>query len=502
MGSMGKTARPDKMLVQRYTTDFSIPQELAQIIASRFSVYTDAQAYLFPKLNTLHDPGLLPDIEKAADRIVRAVHDGTGILVYCHDDVDGYTSGVIMYTTLKDIMRNRTQPLFLYPVIREKDGYILNPKVLKEYRSKGAQIIITVDFGVSSNENFAIAREQDMELIVCDHHEVKADAFTVPVVDPKRPASPYPFRDLAGVGVTFKLAQFLYKSSLGLGADEFFNVKKEFIALSMLGTIADRVILTDENRILCRHGLDVINKLDFPWVRYFRDNGEIDMATVIHMMIPTISSAAYCDPMYGVRVFLNSDMAYVRDTFTKLRNVTDERRKGVAIFFEDVISAARVHNGVVISVVPIVRQHYLSSVAGWLRDRYQRTAVVIGIKDDRCIGELRSHRLNLYEMLHSMGDFFSDYGGHQKAAGFTMAQQHLDELVDRVLRYVMENTQEAEKKPREPVFRLARTQVDMLKPMMPFGEGNSAPLLTDGTLVYTIDNKLNIVEKGSFDGKY
>jgi single-stranded-DNA-specific exonuclease len=499
---MSKTARPDTMLVQRYTTDFSIPRELAQIIASRFPVYTDAQAYLCPKLSTLHDPGLLPDIEKAADRIVRAVHDGTGILVYCHDDVDGYTSGVIMYTTLSDIMRNRAQPLFLYPVVREKDGYILNPEVLKEYHSKGARIIITVDFGVSSSENFKIAREQDMELIVCDHHEVKADTFTVPVVDPKRPASTYPFRDLAGVGVTLKLAQFLYRSSLGLGADEFFNLKKEFIALSMLGTIADRVILTDENRILCRYGMDIINQLDVPWAKYFTTNGEIDMAMVIQTIIPTISSAAYCDPMYGVGVFLNSDKAYVRDTFAKLRNVTDERRKGVAIFFEDVISAARVYPDVVISVVPVVRQHYLGSVAGWLRDRYKRTALVIGIRNGRCIGELRSHRLNLYEMLHSMGDFFSDYGGHQKAAGFTMVLQHLDELVDRVLRYVTAYTHEAEKKLHEPIFRIARTHADMLKPMMPFGEGNSAPLLTDGTLVYTIDNKLNIVEKGSFDGKY
>ncbi len=502
MGNKGRTARPDTMLVQRYTTDFSIPQELAQIIASRFPVYSDAQAYLFPELSTLHDPGLLPDIEKAADRIVRAVHDGTGILVYCHDDVDGYTSGVIMYTTLKDIARNRAQPLFLYPVIREKDGYILNPTVLQKYRSKGARMIITVDFGVSSNENFEIAREQDMELIVCDHHEVKADTFTVPVVDPKRPASSYPFRDLAGVGVTLKTAQFLYRSSLGLAADEFFNVKKEFIALSMLGTIADRVLLEDENRVLCRHGLEIINQLDVPWARYFRDSGEIDTTTVLQMIIPTISSAAYCDPMYGVKVFLDSDMAYIRDAFTKLRNVTEERRKGVAIFFEDVISAARVYPDVVISVVPVIRQHYLGSVAGWLRDRYGRTAVVIGIRDGRCIGELRSHRLDLYEMLHSMGELFSDYGGHQKAAGFTMTHQHLDELADRVLRYVTENTHEAETKSREPVFLLARTNVDMLKPMMPFGEGNSAPLLTDGTLVYTIDNKLNIVEKGSFDGKY
>ena len=500
MGSTGKTARPDRMLVQRYAADFSIPEELAQIIAARYPVYTDAQAYLFPDPRALHDPGLLPDVEKAADRLMNALHDKTGILVYCHDDVDGYTSGVIMYKTLKDIIRNPTQPLFLYPVVREKDGYILNPEVLSRYRSQGARLIITVDFGVSSDENFEIARALDMDLVVCDHHEVKADTFTVPVVDPKRPASHYPFRELAGVGVTFKLAQFLYRSSLGLSTDEFFNLKKEFFALSMLGTIADRVMLIDENRILCRHGMDIINQLRVPWARYFQDKGEIDMAGITGMIIPTVSSAAYCDPGYGIGVFLSGDMTYVHDTFAKLMEVTDERRRGVAAFFEDVISAARVYPDVVISILPIVRQHYLGSVAGWLRDRYGRTALVIGLKDGHCIGELRSHRVNLYEMLHSMGRLFSDYGGHQKAAGFTMVRENMDELTDAVLRYVTENTMEAEERPHEPVFRLGRAHVDMLKPMIPFGEGNPAPILTDGTLIYTIDNKLNIIEKGNSDG--
>lgn len=502
MGNKVMTAQPDKVLVQRYAADFAIPRELAQIVAVRYPVYTEAKAYLSSDLGSLHDPGLLPDIERAADRIMRAVRDNTGILVYCHDDVDGYTAGVVMYKTLTDMVRNRTQPLFLYPVVREKDGYILNPDVLSEFRSKGARLVITVDFGVSSTENIEVAKVQDMDLVVCDHHEVKVDAFTVPAVDPKRPSSHYPFRELAGVGVTFKLAQFLYRCSLNLNAEEFFSVKKEFFPLAMLGTIADRVILDDENRVLCRHGMDICNQIDIPWISYFRDQGDIDVGMVTGMIIPTVSSAAYCDPGLGVQVFMSSEMAFVRETFRKLQNVTDERRQGVAVFFEDVISAARVYPEVVISVVPVVRRHYLGSVAGWLRDRYQRTAVVIGIKDGRCIGELRSYQVDLYEMLHSMGDLFFDYGGHQKAAGFTMDQKHLDELTDSVLRYAAGNTHEEEKKIDEPIFHLARSHVDILRPLMPFGEGNPAPVLTDGTLIYTIDNRLNIIEKGAFNGKY
>lgn len=496
-----QTAQPDKMLVQRYAAEFSIPLVLAQIIALRFPVYTEARAYLFPNLVNLHDPGLLPDIEIAADSILRALNDNTGILVYCHDDVDGYTAGVVMYETLKDLMRNPAQKLFLYPVVREQDGYILNPKVLNEFRSKGAGFVVTVDFGVSSTENFEIAKAQELDLVVCDHHEVKADAFTAPAVDPKRPDALYPFRDLAGVGVTFKLAQFLYQRSLGLNAEEFFNVKKEFFPLAMLGTIADRVALRNENRVLCRYGMEICNQIDVPWVRYFREQGDIDSSVVTGRIIPTISSAAYCDPSYGVKVFMSRDMVFVRDTFRKLMNVTAERKRGVATFFEEVISAARVLPDIVISVIPVVRQHYLGSVAGWLRDRYRRTAVVIGTRDGRCIGELRSYQLDLYDMLHSMADLFFDYGGHQRAAGFTMAQQHLDELTAVIQRYAADRTHPEEKKVDDPIFHLQRTHIDMLRPMMPFGEGNPAPILTDGSRIYTIDNKMNIIEKGALDGE-
>jgi single-stranded-DNA-specific exonuclease len=500
MVDKGQTAQPDNMLVQRYAAEFSIPRELAQVIALRFPVYTEARAYLFPDPKSLHDPGLLPDIDQAADTILGALRDNIGILVYCHDDVDGYTAGVVMHETLRDLMRNPEQKLFLYPVIREQDGYILNPKVLNEFRSQGAGLIVTVDFGVSSTENFEVAKELGMGLVVCDHHEVKSDAFSAPAVDPKRPSSHYPFRDLAGVGVTFKLAQFLYQRSLGLDAGEFYSIKKEFFPLVMLGTIADRVMLQGENRVLSRYGMEMCSQVDVPWVRYFREQGDIDGSVITGMIIPTIASATYYDPAYGVKVFMSKDMAFVRDTFRKLMNVTDERRQGVAAFFQDVISAANVLPDIVISVIPFVRQHYLGSVAGWLRDRYRRTAVVIGTRDRRCIGELRSHHLDLYEMLYSMKDLFFDYGGHQKAAGFTMDHTHLDELIALVQRYAADRTHPEENKTDEPVFYLQRSHIDMLKPMMPFGEGNPAPILTDGSHIYTIDNKMNIIEKGAVDG--
>jgi single-stranded-DNA-specific exonuclease len=123
----------DKMLVEKYASAFSIPRELAQIIARRYPEYSRAQRYLFPDVNQLFDPSLMPDIDTAANEIIGAVNKGEGILIYTHDDVDGYTSAAVVYKALDDLTRG-SDHVHVYPIIREQDGYVLNPQVLESYR--------------------------------------------------------------------------------------------------------------------------------------------------------------------------------------------------------------------------------------------------------------------------------------------------------------------------------------------------------------------------------
>jgi single-stranded-DNA-specific exonuclease len=485
----------DKMLVEKYASDFSIPRELAEIVARRYPEYSEAKKYLFPSLEHLHDPVLMPDIRAAVDEIIATVKKGEGILIYTHDDVDGYTSAAVVYKALNDITRG-SDSVYVYPIVREKDGYILNPEVLKSYWSKGVRLLLTVDFGISNDENFRIAEQEGLRAIICDHHETALTSFPLPAVNPKRPDSRYPFRELAGVGVAFKLAQYLYQKFFGVDADEFYGLKRNFFPIVCIGTFSDRVMLRDENRVFTIHGMQLLNEIDEAWALCLRQAGPVDINRLLREVIPTLGSAAYIDPRLGLEFFIEKDMGKVAQCYNTLRETDQERRQAIDTLFSDVVSSAEVSPRLVLSVVPLSKQHYLGSVAARLRDYYKRNAVIIGLKDDKCVGELRSCGLDLYELLHNFRDMFIDFGGHKKAAGFSMRSTSLERLLDNIREYIKQQGSETENGcgPNDPVAetRLRRTDVGILQSLAPFGEGNPAPVLTDGVSRYTIDNTMRV----------
>ena len=490
-------AAVDKVLVEKYASDFSIPRELAEIVARRYPEYSEAQRYLFPSLDHLHDPGLMPDIKAAVDEIIATVKNGEGILIYTHDDVDGYTSAAIVYKALNDITRG-SDSVHVYPIVREKDGYILNPEVLKSYQAKGVRLLLTVDFGISNDENFRIAQQVGLRAIICDHHETTLTDFPLPAVNPKRPDSKYPFRELAGVGVAFKLAQYLYQRFFGVDADEFYSLKKAFFSVVCVGTFSDRVMLRDENRIFAIEGMQLLNEIDETWALCLRQSGPVDINRILREVIPTLGAAAYIDPRLGLKFFIENDLDKVAECYNTLRETDQRRRQAIDALFSDVVSSAEVTPRLVSSVIPLSKQHYLGSVAARLRDYYRRNVVIIGVKDDRCVGELRSCGLDLYELLHSFRGLFIDFGGHKKAAGFSMKRANLDELLENIKRYVAQQGSEAEhgcgSTHAAAETRLRRSDVGILKRLTPFGEGNPAPILTDGVTRYTVDNTMKVAD--------
>lgn len=489
----------DQVLARKYASDFSIPFALAHIVARRFPVYGDAKKFLFPQLSHLHEPGSIPDMATATEEILRSVQNGEGILIYSHDDVDGHTSAAIMYQTLIDLYRKDPCLIYVYPIIREQDGYLLNPRVLRDYKQKGVGLIVTVDFGISNAENFRIAENEGLKLVVCDHHETGSTDFPVPAVNPKRIDSQYPFRELAGVGVTFKLAHSLYHRAFGLTTEEFFSLKKTFFPLVLIGTISDRVLLREENRVFCVHGLKVAQHIDEPWVKFFKGGKDIDVARITGEIIPILASATYIDPNLGLRILVNRDEAHIAEAVAQLKIADTERKEAVELLFRETLAAAKIFPNLVIAVIPFSRQQHLGPVSSRLREYLKRTSVVIGVQNEKCFGELRSYGVNLYEMLNSVSELFLDFGGHRKAAGFSMRQENLDTFIERVVTYV-ENSGDDESNDTVPTPEafLHKSDISILSPLMPFGEGNPAPVVTDGVNVYTIDNKFNIVEYGVY----
>jgi single-stranded-DNA-specific exonuclease len=502
------------VLAEKYAQDFSIPVELARIVARRFPDYIDARSFLMPQIESLHDPALIPDMNQACRAIADAIGLKENILIYAHDDPDGYTSAAILYKTLADLRHGEKPDIFVYPIIREKDGYILNEDVLREFMDKGVRLVVTVDFGISSEENFLRAKRLGLKLVICDHHETTVSRFPVPAVDPKRFDSKYPFRELAGVGVTFKLSQALYSASFGLGKADFYRLKREYFAIAMIGTIADRVAAVNENRVLCRAGISAVRATGAVWAEYLNKQGEMTYQRFNADVIPALQAAAGIDPGMGVKFFLSRDEREAHAIFTQLKTAEESRRSSLDELFSRANAAAKVFPQVVVSVLPLDEpmartghadaspekgvpvQNYLGAVSSKLRDRFQRAAVTIAVKDGKCHGELRTTGVDLYMMLSSMRGLFFDFGGHKKAAGFSMREEHLDRFTSEMNEYLKQHRAEAEKRPAVPETQLDRSQVRLLEPLMPFGDGNPAPVLTDGVDLYTIDNRLNIIELG------
>ena len=488
------------MLAQRYSNDFSVPLELALILAGRFPEYNEAKKFLFPELSNLYDPRGIPDLEVASMEIIKAINNGEGILIYGHDDPDGFTSAAIMYKTLMDLHRQNLGSVYVYPIVREKDGYVLNREVLKAYREQGVKLVLTVDFGISNQENFQIAESENLKLIVCDHHETELSEFSAPAVNPKRKDSQYPFRELAGVGVVFKLAQYLYQTAFHLTANEFYNLKKEFFSIVLIGTISDRVVLRDENRVFCAHGLKILDQLDEPWIRFLKQDSVMNLMQITEEIIPIIASAAYLDSNLGVGILVSKDEDYIAETVSKLRLVNVERRRIIESLFDEVVSAAKVFPGIVVSIIPISKQHYLGPVSARLRNYFRRTAVVIGFRQEKCFGELRSYCLDLYKMLSHMGRLFLDFGGHKKAAGFSILADNLDRFVEEAVSYVSNHTTETADDVCSPCLTsevfLNKSDINIVAPLVPFGEGNPAPIMTDGVDIYTTNNSFNIIDIG------
>jgi single-stranded-DNA-specific exonuclease len=301
---------------------------------------------------------------------------------------------------------------------------------------------------------------------------------------------------LAGVGVAFKLAQYLYQQFFGISANEFYGLKKDFFPIVCLGTFADRVVLRAENRIFCKYGMEMINSINEPWVTCLKKDGDINIQRVLKEIISTIGSAAYRDPRLGVDFFIGNDLDRVTTIYGELRATDQKRKQEIDTLFSKIITSAEVMPKLVLSVVPLYKQHYLGSVASRLRDYYKRNAVIIGVKDEKCVGELRSCGLDLYKLLFKMRDLFGDFGGHKKAAGFSMNKNNLTTLLDTLKGHIQNQDPDIQDEcsaldPAPEAF-LRRSDINMLKVLAPFGEGNPAPILTDGTSVYTIDNTLNL----------
>ena len=407
--------------------------EAARLLFSRGIKDEDSLSrFLAPSLDDLHDPYLLHDMDKAVNRIRRAIEQGEFILVYGDYDADGMTSASILKETLEQLGAE----CLVYLPNRFTDGYGPNASVYKYFiEQQGISLIVTVDNGVAGHEAIDLAQSMGVDVIVTDHHslpEVLPDAYAI--VHPEHPESDYPFKHLAGCGVAFKLACALLE-----------EVQVELLDLVAIGTIADMVSLTDENRIMLQYGLEVLRNTQRIGLQELFEiagisSSDVTEETVGFQLAPRLNALGRLDdPNPAIELLTGFDDEEVREIALMIQDKNEERKEIVQAIYEEAKSLVDPNKSVQVLAKEGWNPGVLGIVAGRLLEELGQTVIVLNIEDGRAKGSARSiEAVDIFEALNPHQELFIAFGGHAGAAGMTLEVDKLEALSELLEVYITE----------------------------------------------------------------
>jgi single-stranded-DNA-specific exonuclease len=484
----------DESQTSKLVSALGIDPVIARLLVLRgIAVPEDAERFLAPSLDHLHDPFQLVDLPLAVDRILRAIDHGERIAVHGDYDVDGVTS-TVMLRRLLDLLG--ADVVHFIPD-RIKDGYGLEPSAIDRLAAQHVSVVVSVDCGIRSGAAAARARELGLDLVVTDHHEPESILpSALAVVNPKRPDCPYPDKDLAGVGVALKLVQALCQRTGHTGW------LPGFLKMAALGTVADVVPLRGENRVIAKLGLEQLSRGPHTiGLRALLESSNLvdQTLTSFHVafrLAPRINAAGrMSSPDLATRLLLLVDdtcAAEAQGLAEQLEAENLRRQQEEA----EILTVARRK----VDTDPDIGAHALLVVwgDGWHRgvigivasklvDAYHRPALVLAIDGDVAYGSGRSiSGFDLLGALEHCGDLFTRFGGHRHAAGLTIDAGRLKALRTRITEYADDRLGPDQLTPRLRVdcgLRLdaiTPAVVDGLRAMEPFGAGNPRPVFQAG----------------------
>jgi single-stranded-DNA-specific exonuclease len=459
---------------------------LAQLLVVR-GIHTveAAEKFLGGSVQDFYNPFLLDGMEAAVDRIRQAIENNESILIYGDYDADGVTSTSIMIHT----MRMAGATFQYYIPNRFTEGYGLNEGALVKAAENGFSVVITVDTGISAVKEAELAKELGLDLIITDHHEppeVLPDAYAV--VNPKKPGCPYPFKMLAGAGVAFKFAHAL------LG-----ELPHHLLEIAAIGTIADLVLLVDENRLIAKLGLKALEHSVNPGVQALKKvcgiEGKVSAYHIGFGMGPRINATGRLETAdRAVKMFITSSMEDAERYAQELDELNKERQELVEAIAAEaeqlVLAMPEEETKVIVVAKEGWNEGVIGIVASRLVEKFYRPTIVLSINPEhgKAKGSARSIQgFNMYEALTECDDILPHYGGHPMAAGMTLAIQDVPELRSRLNTLAQEWLTEEDYIPItrvDAVCRLSEANLDtieQLEKMAPFGLGNPSPkLLIEG----------------------
>lgn len=512
----------DTEVVNRLAAELRINKILVNLLVQRgITTYDEAKKFFRPSLDDLYDPFLMRDMDKAIERIGEALAKKEHILVYGDYDVDGTTAVSLVYTFLKTYSGN----IDYYIPDRYKEGYGISRQGIDWAKENGYSLIIALDCGIKSNDKIDYASSLGVDFIICDHHRPGAELpNAVAVLDPKRNDCPYPYKELSGCGIGFKLIQAFAQ----LNHVPFAQLE-QYLDLVAISIAADIVPITGENRILAFYGLHHINKEPRAGIRAILELGGIKKDLVINDIVftiaPRINAAGRIE--HGKKAvelliqkkedlanFLGDDINEQNTTRKNLDSlITDQALQQI----ENDASFRNRKSTVVYN--PEWHKGVIGIVASRLTDKYYRPTIVLTRSNGHVSGSARSVKdFDVYNAIESCSDLLEQFGGHMYAAGLTMMEENVPAFIERFEKIVADTieermlTREIEVDAELNLNDITPSFYRILKQFAPFGPGNMAPIFRTtgvrdngrGRVVGNNHLKLSLTQEeihsGLFDG--
>lgn len=476
---------PSSAAVQTLIGQLHISEILAKVLLNRnISSPEEARHFLNDTLTDGYDPFLMKNMKKAVERISQGIDAGENIIIYGDYDVDGITSTSLLYTVLCDL---GAVPSFYIPE-RQNEGYGLNQEALKQLTNQQTDLLITVDCGISSYDLIEEYKTK-LDIIVTDHHEPPLQIpHAYAVLNPKQDDCPYPFKELAGAGVAYKLCQALWMHRKR-------EMLTKYTEIAALGTIADLVPLRDENRLLVQHGLQQMKEGCNVGLEALLESSSLDKHTISAGRIaftaaPRLNAAGRIShAAQGVRLLLESDREKAMRMAQALSELNRERQDIEHTIAEQAVEQikkeGREQDGVLIAFGTDWHVGVIGIAASRLVEAYYRPALVISIHDGIGKGSCRSiDGFNMYEALQHADDLLLQYGGHPMAAGFSIEAANIEAFRERLNAYAAKTMTADAYIPVVTIDAVLRGKditldlIHELSCLEPYGMGNSRPIFS------------------------
>mgnify|MGYP004461568889 CR=1 FL=1 len=472
----------DEAKINRISQKYNLNKLLLSIIINRNIREEDIEVFLNPTRNNFHDPFLMPDMEIAVERIIKAINNKEKIIIYGDYDVDGITS----ITVLKSFFEDRGIKVDQYIPNRLAEGYGLNKPAIDEIAKNNYNLMITVDCGISGIEEIEYANSLGLEIIVTDHHEV-GDKLpnAIAVVDAKRKDNQYPCRDLAGVGVVFKLIQAI---GIKLGLEEKEYLK--YLDIVCVGTISDIVPLVDENRVIAKLGLMLVKQTKNMGLKSLLISSgykNIDSNTISFGVAPRINACGrmgHADE--ALKLFLSKDIYEVNELTKKLNDYNSLRQEKEKAIYKDAINQIETNKLNEKNAIIIAGENWHHGVIGIVSSKitelYFKPSILLCYEDDLAKGSGRSiPGFDLHEALMKCQSTIEKFGGHSMAVGITIKRDKFEKFkkefeevateakIDEIIPIINIDA-------KINLSEINKEMVASLKQLEPFGEGNKTPI--------------------------